>query len=172
MGIRSEKYPVLLPVLKTLLSRQRRGKFLLIKLAHILAHSFGFVVCITLISVSSVVKSRFTVHTRPSEKRNYFCTDCHLEVQNSTKHCNKCGICVDNFDHHCVWLNQCIGRRNYWLFISTVIVCLAFVVYSLTYSIGVCLMANRYVDDDRSVLAVVSYQKEYDRKQPTGVADR
>ena len=29
------------------------------------------------------------------------------------KHCRKCNKCVTNFDHHCVYLNNCIGQKNY-----------------------------------------------------------
>ena len=33
-----------------------------------------------------------------------------------TKHCTACDACVEGFDHHCVWLNQCIGKKNYRTF--------------------------------------------------------
>jgi len=32
------------------------------------------------------------------------------------KHCMACGKCVTGFDHHCPFLNQCIGDKNYRLF--------------------------------------------------------
>lgn len=32
------------------------------------------------------------------------------------KHCLICDVCIENFDHHCSWLNNCIGRRNIYLF--------------------------------------------------------
>jgi hypothetical protein len=38
----------------------------------------------------------------------------------STKHCYLDGRCVDGFDHHCVYLNVCVGRRNYPLFFAFV----------------------------------------------------
>lgn len=72
------------------------------------------------------------------EKREYFCTDCQFEVQITTKHCNKCGCCIDQFDHHCVWLNLCVGKPNYRLFITTCIVNAISLIYSLIYSLAVC----------------------------------
>ena len=39
-------------------------------------------------------------------------------VDKSSKHCRACAKCTLGFDHHCVWLNCCIGERNYWQFFS------------------------------------------------------
>ena len=36
---------------------------------------------------------------------------------NTSKHWGKCNRWVINFDHHWKWLNNCIGSRNYKLFI-------------------------------------------------------
>ncbi|CAL8089997.1 unnamed protein product [Orchesella dallaii] len=50
------------------------------------------------------------------------CHLCNITVTSQrTKHCGICNKCVEGFDHHCRWLNQCIGRRNYMLFLGTVI---------------------------------------------------
>ncbi|ODM93730.1 putative palmitoyltransferase ZDHHC11B [Orchesella cincta] len=52
------------------------------------------------------------------------CHLCNITVTSQrTKHCGICNKCVEGFDHHCRWLNQCIGRRNYVLFLGTVILC-------------------------------------------------
>lgn len=99
----------------------------------------AFVACIALVVAATFVQAQFSEATRPQERREYYCTECKMEVQASTKHCNTCGICVDHFDHHCVWLNLCVGRGNYGLFITVVVVGFAALIYSFVYSMAVCL---------------------------------
>ncbi|OMJ82976.1 hypothetical protein SteCoe_16187 [Stentor coeruleus] len=41
------------------------------------------------------------------------CNLCKSNVSKTSKHCGPCERCVDGFDHHCVWLNNCVGRKNY-----------------------------------------------------------
>lgn len=38
---------------------------------------------------------------------------CRVKVAPKIKHCHKCNKCIAGFDHHCLWLNTCIGARNY-----------------------------------------------------------
>eukprot|EP01137_Pigoraptor_chileana_P022411 Opistho-2@87319 len=53
-----------------------------------------------------------------------FCYICQVQVGPKSKHCRACDKCVSNFDHHCKWLNNCVGGRNYRLFIMCLTVAL------------------------------------------------
>ncbi|CAI2299347.1 unnamed protein product [Caenorhabditis sp. 36 PRJEB53466] len=57
---------------------------------------------------------------------NSFCTICEVRTQKETKHCKLCNFCIDDFDHHCIWLNNCIGGRNYRPFVVLVSLVWAF----------------------------------------------
>jgi len=52
-----------------------------------------------------------------------FCYICQAHADLNSKHCSKCDRCVERFDHHCVWLNNCIGKKNYKLFFKAILVC-------------------------------------------------
>ena len=86
---------------------------------HVVLHSIACLVMLSLIVFASLNQSQYFPKDRVHCE--YYCTECNHGVHSNTKHCNRCGICVDGFDHHCVWLNVCIGKRNYKLFISTVL---------------------------------------------------
>jgi hypothetical protein len=55
--------------------------------------------------------------------RCLYCNICHSYVLNTSRHCKLCNRyifylsrCVHEFDHHCVWINSCIGIKNYKYF--------------------------------------------------------
>jgi hypothetical protein len=95
---------------------------------HTALHSASSFVLLGLLVVSSFKKSQYLPTKEVCE---YFCIDCNHGVHSNTKHCNKCGICVDGFDHHCVWLNLCVGKKNYKLFIFSVVAACLGLGYSL-----------------------------------------
>ncbi|CAF2791483.1 unnamed protein product [Rotaria sp. Silwood2] len=47
-----------------------------------------------------------------------YCHVCDVHVTEKAKHCSSCNKCIYSFDHHCIWLNTCVGGKNYRLFLS------------------------------------------------------
>ena len=46
-----------------------------------------------------------------------YCYKCFIKKVKTSKHCIICDNCYENFDHHCYWINKCVAKRNYSLFI-------------------------------------------------------
>ena len=51
--------------------------------------------------------------------------------------------CVEGQDHHCVWLNQCVGRRNYRYFFSFVFTATILSLYLSFACLGQCLQYHK-----------------------------
>mmetsp|Transcript_39695 Transcript_39695/g.63666 ORF Transcript_39695/g.63666 Transcript_39695/m.63666 type:complete len:114 (+) Transcript_39695:987-1328(+) len=79
----------------------------------------------------------------------------------TTKHCHICNKCVSHFDHHCLWLNTCIGAKNYWQFFSMLCcivamqilhIVLACIIYANDNTVGI---ANRLVGNFEAYAAIL-----------------
>ncbi|CAN3355690.1 palmitoyltransferase Erf2p [Diutina catenulata] len=46
-----------------------------------------------------------------------FCPTCKIWRPPRTSHCHTCDVCVIKHDHHCIFLNNCVGHRNYRYFL-------------------------------------------------------
>jgi len=65
----------------------------------------------------------------PEDKDPELCRYCYTPQRARTKHCGLCNKCVHDFDHHCLYLNTCVGGRNYPLFVSLVTLSVVLVSY-------------------------------------------
>ncbi|CAD8131711.1 unnamed protein product [Paramecium octaurelia] len=62
---------------------------------------------------------------------NQFCEICFAYVKETSKHCKQCDRCCEDFDHHCMWINNCIGGKNYKPFIGMIGSIFLFFLYSI-----------------------------------------
>ena len=67
----------------------------------------------------------FLIEQRSNLNVNY-CTICRSDVTIRSYHCKKCNRCTQEFDHHCVYLNSCVGGRNYELFMRILLLFIVF----------------------------------------------
>ncbi|KAI8394128.1 DHHC palmitoyltransferase-domain-containing protein [Radiomyces spectabilis] len=81
------------------------------------------------IPAQKIIRIRDTVWTLK------YCDTCKIYRPPRASHCRQCDNCVENEDHHCIWLNNCIGKRNYRSFFTCIatstILCIYVIVFSL-----------------------------------------
>ena len=58
---------------------------------------------------------------KKGENLNQYCYECYIEKSEERKHCIICHRCYENFDHHCFWINKCIAKNNYCIFLCFLI---------------------------------------------------
>ena len=68
-----------------------------------------------------------------------YCKTCSIWRPPRCYHCRVCDNCVETLDHHCVWLNNCVGRRNYRYFLTFVSSGTILGLFLLAASLGHCL---------------------------------
>ena len=80
------------------------------------------------------------------------CEKCNLFQGPRTKHCHLCRKCVAGFDHHCLYLNTCIGRRNYAAFMAMLTAAVALLSMHIAVAVALAVRAAR---GDSDVVSLV-----------------
>ena len=62
------------------------------------------------------------------------CFVCNLEKKKA-RHCDICNRCVVKFDHHCPFLINCVGRKNFKVFLFFLLVSMIFLVGKFVFNI-------------------------------------
>ena len=76
-----------------------------------------------------------------------YCYKCFIEKTKISKHCIVCDKCYDDFDHHCYWINKCVAKNNYYLFISFLIITF----FYLSFLLFMCILGliNYFIKTDK-----------------------
>ncbi|CCE62389.1 hypothetical protein TPHA_0C02360 [Tetrapisispora phaffii CBS 4417] len=68
-----------------------------------------------------------------------YCRTCRIWRPPRSSHCSICDCCVMSLDHHCLWLNNCVGKRNYryfLIFLTSTIMTVIFLLINTGIHIG------------------------------------
>ncbi|KAG5533176.1 hypothetical protein RHGRI_027409 [Rhododendron griersonianum] len=57
-------------------------------------------------------------HPKGAQPRQ--CAKCSAYKPPRAHHCRSCRRCILRMDHHCMWINNCVGHRNYKAFVVLV----------------------------------------------------
>ncbi|MBZ3889035.1 putative palmitoyltransferase ZDHHC19 [Sciurus carolinensis] len=86
-----------------------------------------------------------------------WCHQCNFHRPPRTLHCKTCNICVEEFDHHSRWVNNCIGHRNFRLFLLLLVsLCLYLVALIVTCVIFVVRTTDMSLSLDKILTIIVA----------------
>jgi hypothetical protein len=77
------------------------------------------------VDFKNIVEPKYSINSVRDElqiKNSRYCNFCKSPVSSGrSKHCMRCNRCVSIFDHHCKFVNNCIGEKNYRIFVMLII---------------------------------------------------
>ncbi|XP_059666049.1 probable protein S-acyltransferase 15 [Cornus florida] len=68
------------------------------------------------------------------------CDKCSAYKPPRAHHCRVCRRCVLRMDHHCLWINNCVGHRNYKAFVVLVLYATMASIYSSVIVVSCCAL--------------------------------
>ena len=90
---------------------------------------------------NNLIFSDKITNIRAKEKEiNKYCLYCYIKKENSkTQHCHLCDCCVENILKHDIFLNICIGKKNFVIIIIYKIIFLIYLLFFITIGIFIFL---------------------------------
>ena len=76
-----------------------------------------------------------------------YCYKCFIRKTRNSRHCVICDSCYANFDHHCFWINKCVAKRNYYLFIIFLFETAFYLITVLVITIASLIYVNDFKED-------------------------
>lgn len=77
------------------------------------------------------IKNPGVAKIEEDEANGWFCRRCNMKQNNRTSHCVDCDVCILEYDHHCPWIGKCVGKGNYFEFMSFLFSTVVFMTYNI-----------------------------------------
>ncbi|KAF0923922.1 hypothetical protein E2562_007762 [Oryza meyeriana var. granulata] len=88
-----------------------------------------------------------------------YCQKCGQYKPPRAHHCRVCKRCVLKMDHHCIWINNCVGHKNYKIFFIFVLYAVIACFYAMILIIGSAMYrvpVDEQSSNDSSRTSIVS----------------
>ena len=80
------------------------------------------------------------------EDISLYCPKCKAKREENSFHCIICDKCIGHYHHHCFWVNNCVGRKNFLIFILFVFFMTVFAVQFSLFGLLSIIYSGNNVD--------------------------